>query len=150
MKVSMETKQRGRFMYGSHVVIHAAANQKRKKEFEEEEDMTRYSQSDLDKDWEFKIVRSTFGAFSKPQVLNSLIEEEAQAGWEMVEKFDEYRVRFKRPSSSRKNDAMLPDYVDPYRTQFGAFGRQKAVVIGLIIGLVLLLAGLGMYLFLTF
>jgi len=136
-------------MYGSHVAIHAAANRLRKKEFEEEENMTRYSQSDLDNDWEFKIVRSTFGAFRKPQVLKSLLEEEAQAGWEMVEKFDEYRVRFKRPKGAKENDGMLPDYVDPYRTQYGTFGGQKAVVIGIILCLVLLLAGLGMFLFVS-
>ena len=131
-------------MYGSHVAIHAAAEDKRKKQ-EEEEKMTNYSQAELGGEWEFKIMRSTFGAFRKPQVLQALIEEEAQAGWEMVEKFDEYRVRFKRPVRARNNDAMLPDYYDPYRTQYGGLGsRNTMVMVG--IGLALLLLA-GVFLF---
>ena len=136
-------------MYGSHVAIHAATEQQRKKEAQEEEDMTRYSQNELDNDWEFKIVRSTFGAFRKSQVLQTLIEEEAQAGWEMVEKFDEYRVRFKRHRSARKKDAMLPEYIDPYSTQYGGFGKQKSLIAALVVGLVLFGAGLAFYMLIS-
>jgi hypothetical protein len=136
-------------MYGSHVAIHAATERKRRMEAEEEEDMTHYTNKDLEDGWEFKIVRSSFGGFRKPDRLASLLEEEAQAGWEMVEKFDDYRVRFKRPRSARKNDNMLPGYIDPYRTQYGTFGRQKALVIGLIMGVALLVAVLGVYMFLA-
>jgi hypothetical protein len=135
-------------MCAVHVPVHAAVEKQRKNN-EEEEDMTQYSQSDLDNDWEFKIVRSTFGAFRKPHVLQSLIEEEAQAGWEMVEKFDEYRVRFKRPRSSRMNDGMLPDYLDPYRTQYGGLGSQVTTRVIIVITLLLLLLGLAVFLFLA-
>jgi len=133
-------------MYGVHVPVHAAAEQQRKMN-EDEEGMTNFSQSDLDNDWEFKIVRSTFGSFRKPHVLQSLIEEEAQAGWEMVEKFDENRVRFKRPRSARMNDGTLPGYVDPYRTQHGGMGGQTAVRTGILIAMLLLMLGMGVFLF---
>jgi hypothetical protein len=134
-------------MHSSHVAIHAATEDKRKKQ-EEEEKMTNYSREELGGEWEFKIVRSTFGAFRKPQVLQALIEEEAQAGWEMVEKFDEYRVRFKRSTRARINDAMLPDYYDPYRTQYGGLGGWNTMVMVGIGLAVLLLAGV-LFFFLT-
>jgi uncharacterized iron-regulated membrane protein len=110
----------------------AAAERLRK----EEEGMTEYTREELDEDWEFKIVRANTPAFRNPERLRRLIEEEARAGWVMVEKFDDQRVRFKRQRSAREQDAMLPPDVDPYRTQYGALGSQ--VVIGLVIGLILL------------
>ena len=133
-------------MYGAEVPIYAALEQKRKKEYDEEEKMTHYSKSDLEGDWEFKIVRSSFGSFRKPHKLQSLIEEEAQAGWEMVEKFDDNRIRFKRPRSARENDATLPGYIDPYRTQYDGLGGQSALRVGILI-LAALMAG-GMVVFL--
>jgi len=48
-----------------------------------------------------RIVRSDSGAFRKPEILERLIEEEAQAGWVMLEKFDDNRVRFKQSRSTR-------------------------------------------------
>jgi hypothetical protein len=107
----------------------------------EEENMAQYTQDALTGDWEFKVVRSDSGAFRKPEVLNRLVEEEAQAGWVLLEKFDDNRVRFKRPRSARAMDAFLPEGVDPYRTRYGAATRQ-ALLVGTMIGLVLFL-GLG-------
>jgi hypothetical protein len=77
-----------------------------------------------------------------------LIEEESQAGWEMIEKFDENRVRFKRPRSARVNDVNLPSYIDPYRTQYG-FGRQNLIAVGIVVMLGLMVAGLVVFLFLA-
>ena len=120
----------------------AAAEKRRQILFaEEEEDMAQYTRDDLQKDWEFKIVRSGTDAFRKPEALNKLIEEETQAGWVMLEKFDDNRVRFKRPRSARAKDAFLPDDVDPYRTQYGAYNAQRAVVLGLAMGVLFLLLG---------
>ncbi|MBU1660298.1 MAG: hypothetical protein KKD28_02355, partial [Chloroflexi bacterium] len=73
--------------------------------------MSKYTREELDNDWEFKILRSASGAFRKPELLETLLEEEALAGWEMVEKFDNSRIRFKRLKTARKRDPMLPDYV---------------------------------------
>jgi len=81
--------------------------------------MTNYAVEDLANDWEFKIVRANTPAFRNPHALNQLLEREAQAGWTMVEKFDDMRVRFKRPRQARLNDAALPPGVDPYRTHYG-------------------------------
>jgi hypothetical protein len=110
----------------------------------EEEHMTNYSREDLTEDWEFKIVRANTGVFSKPAVFQKLIEEEARAGWQFVEKFDNSRVRFKRPASARRRDAQLPEDVDPYRTQYGlSEGAFVVVLLGIIfgiLGLVVLLA----------
>ena len=94
----------------------AAAAERRR--LQEEEEMTTYSQEEL-QGWEFKIVRANTTVFGKPEVLNKLIQEEARAGWDLVEKFDDQRVRFKRPVSARQNDGQLPPEVDPYRTNYG-------------------------------
>jgi hypothetical protein len=124
----------------------AAAARRRRMMLAEEEDMARYTQEDLSDDWEFKIVRSESGAFRKPEVLRKLIEEEARAGWVMLEKFDDRRVRFKRPRSARTRDALLAPGVDPYRTRYGAPSAQYVVLATMVIGLVA--AGLGLLAFL--
>ena len=124
----------------------AAARRRRMMHAEEEEGMASYTQEDLSNDWEFKIVRSESGAFRKPEVLRKLIEEEARAGWVMLEKFDDRRVRFKRPRSARTRDALLPPGVDAYRTRYGAPTAQYAVLAGIVIGL--MVAGLGVLTFL--
>jgi hypothetical protein len=95
---------------------HAAAIARRRRE-EEEEHMTPYRPRDLSENWEFKILRSASGAFRSPEVLNRCLNEEAHAGWMMVEKFDDSRVRLKRPATARQNDDTLP--FDPYRTTVG-------------------------------
>ena len=101
-----------------------------------EEEMTTYTSEDLGHDWEFKIVRSSTNAFRKPETLHKLLREEGVAGWEMLEKLDDSRIRLKRPRSAREQDAYLPQGMDPYRTQYGA----PAVMYGLIvIGIVLLI-----------
>ncbi len=125
--------------------IAAAAAQKKKqhRQFTEEENMTQYTQQDLKGDWEFKIVRSESGAFRKPEILEQMVDQETQAGWVMLEKFDNSRVRFKRPRTARARDGFLPEGVDPYRTRFGAPSTQYAVLASVLIGLVVL--GLGVF-----
>ena len=123
----------------------AAARHKRMMLAEEEENMA-YTQEDLSNDWEFKIVRSESGAFRKPDVLRKLVEEEARAGWVMLEKFDDRRVRFKRPRSARTRDVLLPPGVNPYRTRYGAPSAQYALLATIVLGLVD--AGLGALVFL--
>jgi hypothetical protein len=110
----------------------------------EEEDMTQYAQDDLENDCEFKIVRSSTAAFRNPKVLNKLLEEEAQAGWIMLEKLDDSRIRFKRPRSARAKDIYLPDGVDPYRTQYGFPSTRYALLISMFV-----LAGLAILGFLV-
>lgn len=116
--------------HGAHVAAAAAAERRRKLEEAEEEKMTKYNVDEIEK-WEFKIVRSDSGAFRKPEVLQVVLEEEAQAGWEMVEKFDNRRIRFRRPIEARKQDEMLPEYFDPYRTHYGNSSRRLVFALAL-------------------
>ena len=85
----------------------AAAEAERRRQ--EEEEMTKYSDADLQGDWEFKIVRSNLAGFRSPEVLQQVCAEEARAGWTLVEKFDNQRLRFKRPISARAGDAGTGD-----------------------------------------
>ncbi len=70
--------------------------------------------------WEFKIVRANRNLFRDPAFLQHLCEEEAQAGWILLEKLDDRRVRFKRPTSLR--DTIKPEFLanDPYRCYYGS------------------------------
>jgi hypothetical protein len=70
-------------------------------------------------EFEYKIVRANFDLFRDPQVLQRLCEEEQQAGWTLLEKLDDRRVRFKRPIAWRKmlNSEALK--FDPYRCHYG-------------------------------
>jgi hypothetical protein len=82
----------------------------------EEEDKTKYTEEDLMEDWEFKIIRNPYRQFERRAYLEKILQEEAQAGWRLVEKFDGMRVRLKRPVSQRAGDVNLPPEYDPYRT----------------------------------
>jgi hypothetical protein len=126
-----------------HGIFHAAiaARQRRlrqKQDMIEEVEMTNYSPDDLENDWEFKIVRSERGAFRKPENFQRLLQEEAAAGWELIEKLDDRRVRFKRRKDARHRDEILPQGIDPYRTQFDPRASRSFVLVA--IGLVTLIA----------
>lgn len=54
--------------------------------------MTGYSTEDLAGDWEFKILRAVTRQFHDPDKLRKALDEEAQAGWILVEKFDDQRL----------------------------------------------------------
>jgi len=115
---------------------------KKEQDEKEEEQMAVYNNEDL-RGWEFKIMRSAFGKFKNYEYLQKVCQEEAQAGWEMVEKFDNNRVRFKRKIDRRTNDSHLGR--DPYRIS-ASFGQSHTFSI--IIALLLLLVGaavLGMF-----
>jgi uncharacterized membrane protein YphA (DoxX/SURF4 family) len=79
--------------------------------------MTPYTARDLAENWEFKILRSATGAFKDPAVMQRYLAEEDQAGWTLVEKFDNSRIRLKRPAAARQQDAQCT--FDPYRTGVG-------------------------------
>ncbi len=100
---------------------------------QEEEEMTGYTTRDLEEDWEFKILRSNFGAFGDREKLRQALEEEGRAGWVLVEKFDNQRIRLKRPAAAREQDDYL-DF-DPYRTHHGmADGKLALLIVGCIFG----------------
>lgn len=122
----------------------AAAAGAQHRMLKEEEEMTNYSAQDLAGEWEFKIVRANTGVFRNPAELEKLVKEEALAGWILLEKFDNSRIRFKRPVSARRDDYRLPQGVDPYRTQYGMNPLTFAllltlVIVGLSFGFMILL-----------
>jgi hypothetical protein len=53
----------------------SAAAAARRRMLREEEEMTTYSADDLDRDWEFKIVRGNTRVFRKSSTLNRLLQE---------------------------------------------------------------------------
>ena len=76
--------------------------------------------------WEFKIVRAKRDLFHDPAIFQRMCKEEADAGWILLEKLDDRRVRFKRPMALReivKSD-FLP--VDPYRCHYGPSSNSIA------------------------
>ena len=105
---------------------------------QEEEEMTEYSDKDLREGWEFKILRANIAAFRDPQVLKQACEEEAQAGWILVEKFDDQRLRFKRPATAKDRDNYLS--FDAYRTRSTIQDAKKftRIIVGITIVVVLL------------
>ena len=136
------------FPHGFVTAAHAARQRRLRQQQDhiEEEEMTNYSVDDLENDWEFKIVRSERGAFRKPETFQRLMQEEASAGWEMVEKLDDRRVRFKRRKDNRRRDATLPQGIDPYRTQFDASASRSLVLV--LVGLATMVAlGVGVLVF---
>jgi hypothetical protein len=78
-------------------------------------------------------------AFGKPERLRQVLEEEARAGWVLVEKFDNSRVRLKRPATAKDADGQL-DF-DPYRTFVGiSQGKYIWIIILISLGIPLLIA----------
>ena len=69
--------------------------------------------------WEFKIVRAKRNLFKDPGVFQLLCDEEMEAGWILLEKLDDRRVRFKRPIALR--EIIKPEFLnrDPYRCSYG-------------------------------
>ena len=86
---------------------------------QEEEEMTSYSPKELAEDWEFKILRSNFGTFRNPEKLRAVLDEESRGGWMLVEKFDDCRIRLKRPAGFKVIQGDFEHRYDPYRTTFG-------------------------------
>jgi hypothetical protein len=119
---------------GVAAAVAAAAEAARRRK--EEEDMTAYNSDDLD-GWEFKIVRASTRKFKTVEAVQKLCQEEARAGWELVEKFDDQRIRFKRRVEKRAGDRHLT--IDPYRTHVGSSG--VGVAIAVVIGTLLVGAG---------
>lgn len=82
---------------------------------------------------EYKVVQSTTPLFAKLQNIDAIMAEESKAGWQLVEKFDNYKLRLQRDISHRANDKTLP--FDAYRTQVGVsnvitYGLAAALTLG--------------------
>lgn len=100
--------------------------------------MTPYRQQDLIEDWEFKILRSINGGFKTQAQLNKVLHEEAEAGWVLVEKFDNDRIRLKR--SIRDRNKGIYSGIDPYRSYIGMTVNEFTnLVLGISLGVVALI-----------
>ena len=105
---------------------------------QEEEAMTAYGPGDLAGNWEFKILRSVTAGFRNPERLRAILEEERRGGWVLVEKFDDARVRLKRPAGAKAVAGDFADGYDPYRTIAPLSTEERArnrVVIGIVAGI---------------
>jgi hypothetical protein len=110
----------------------AAAAAEAERMRQEEEEMSGYSGKDLAEGWEFKIMRSPMGSFRRPEKLRDVLEQERRGGWTFVEKFDDSRIRLKRPAGGKPVDGDFADGYDPYRTNIGPPPAQiVAVVLGI-------------------
>ena len=66
---------------------------------------------------EYKVITSNTPAFASTEKMHQVLAEEAQAGWELEEKYDNYKIRVGRDKSAREKDSSLN--IDPYRTSVG-------------------------------
>ncbi|MDP2139922.1 MAG: hypothetical protein Q8L20_03840 [Gammaproteobacteria bacterium] len=66
---------------------------------------------------EYKVVQSTTPLFATSKKIEEIMAEESKAGWQLVEKFDNYKMRLQRDISHRANDKNLG--FDAYRSQVG-------------------------------
>lgn len=84
-------------------------------------------------DWEFKIVRALTRRFRRREALAEVVAEEAAAGWQLVEKLDDARLRFARPIRLRNGDAARS--LDPYRSAVGiSQWAMLAIILGTTVG----------------
>ena len=102
--------------------------------------MTQYSERELQEGWEFKFLRSTTRAFRSSEKLRRVLEEERAAGWTLVEKFDDGRIRLKRPASAKSTSGASG--IDPYRSWVGISEAKMAMMIVGAVLLVMLVVGL--------
>ncbi len=107
----------------------AAARAAKLRRQHEEDSLTPYSEADLEKDWQFKIVT---GNFSTPALFKAVCEEQGRWGWVFVEKFDDQRVRFKRPASEAEKDAGRQG--DPFKSQSTAAAGCAPALVFLCLG----------------
>ncbi len=88
--------------------------------------------------WEFKLLRTDHDRFRDPATLQQACDEEALAGWILLEKLDDQRLRFKRPIAMREVVDSNNLGFDPYRSNYGSSPRWGNRAIG-ILGLMALL-----------
>ncbi len=66
---------------------------------------------------EYKIIQSQTPLFASTPKMLDVLAEEAKAGWRLLEKEDNYRVKLQRDIANRDNDKNL-DF-DAYRSTVG-------------------------------
>ena len=91
---------------------------------------------------EYKVIQAQTPLFASTPKMHEILDEEAAAGWRLLEKEDNYRIKLQREISHRENDKNLS--IDAYRTSVGVssvvtYGATAAVTIA-IVSIILYLA----------
>ncbi|MEX2469225.1 MAG: hypothetical protein WD396_05660 [Pseudohongiellaceae bacterium] len=91
---------------------------------------------------EYKVLHAQIPMFADPEKLRATLAEEARAGWDLVEKLDNHRIKLQRETSHREQDAGL-DF-DAYRSNVGVspvvtYGTTALITIA-IVAIILYLA----------
>jgi len=81
--------------------------------------------------WEFKIVRAKFPIFAETATVKRAERQERESGWVLIEKFDDRRLRFKRPIAERINDTKRKS--NPYSTTYFELNKQAIFSIFLLV-----------------
>ncbi len=84
---------------------------------------------------EYKVIQAQTPLFSDTQKMLEVLDQEAKAGWSLLEKEDNYKIRLQRNISNRENDKNL-DF-DAYRSTVGVssvvtYGATAAVTIAIV------------------
>jgi len=66
---------------------------------------------------EYKTVQAQTPLFADTKKMQEILLEEAKAGWDLLEKEDNYRIKLQRGIDNRRNDGN--SVIDPYRTTVG-------------------------------
>lgn len=96
-------------------------------------------------DLEYKIVQSTTPLFKSREKLEAVLAEEAKAGWQLVEKYDNYKLRLQRDISHREKDGERS--FDAYRTQVGVHNAitytiATVVTLAVVLGIFILVGAI--------
>ena len=86
-------------------------------------------------DIEYKVMQAQTPLFSDTAKMHEVLEQEAKAGWQLLEKEDNYRIKLQRNVSNRENDKNL-DF-DAYRSTVGVssvvtYGATAMVTIAIV------------------
>ena len=84
---------------------------------------------------EYKVVQAQTPLFSDTGKMHEILEQEAQAGWQLLEKEDNFKIRLQRDISHRENDKNL-DF-DAYRSTVGVsailtYGVTALLTLGIV------------------
>ena len=66
---------------------------------------------------EYKTLQAQTPLFADTKKMQEILLEEAKAGWDLLEKEDNYRIKLQRDIDNRSNDENF--LIDPYRTTVG-------------------------------
>ena len=91
---------------------------------------------------EYKTVQAQTPLFADTKKMQEVLAEEAKAGWDLLEKEDNYRIKLQRSTENRSNDENLN--IDAYRSTVGVssmltYGATALVTI-IIVSAILYLA----------